>query len=70
MDLVRSGAPSYLIMCEVVDPDAVPRKIASFDTEKVFPGGRIVEDDGEFWLEVLPGVPAEEVALDSRRGGG
>lgn len=66
VDLVRAGAPSYLVMCEVVDPEARPRKIAGFDTERVYPGGRLIEEDGEFWLEVLSGVPAEEVAARSQ----
>lgn len=65
VDLVRAGAPSYLVMCEVEDADATPRKIASFDSREVFPGGRVIEEDGEFWLEVLPGVPAEKVAARS-----
>lgn len=64
--LIRQGAPSYLVMCEVVDPDARPHKIASFDTREVFPGGRIIEEDGEFWIEVLPGAPVEQVARGER----
>lgn len=65
MDPVREDAPSYLIMCKVGDPDAVTRKISGFDIERVFPGGRLIEEDGEFWLDVLPGVPAEKVAARS-----
>lgn len=63
VDGIREGAPSYLVMCEVVDPNARPRKIARFDTREVYPGGQVVEEGGEFWIEVLPGVSVDEVRV-------
>ncbi len=52
VDTIRSGAPCYMIMCVVKDPDASPRKIQSFDKDRIFVGGRIVERDGDTFIEV------------------
>jgi hypothetical protein len=62
VDRVRGGAPCYLVVCEAVDPAARPRKIRRFNDTEVFPGGRVAEMDGEWWVEVMPGVPVGEVA--------
>lgn len=60
---IRRGAPCYLVFCRAVDRNARPRKIESFNTSEVFPGGRMVELDGETWIEVLPGVPVKQAML-------
>jgi hypothetical protein len=58
---VRAGSPCYLIECEAADPAARPRRIQWFNTAEVFPGGRVVELDGDWWVEMLPAVPVSEV---------
>lgn len=63
--LVQNGAASYLVFCQAVATEAEPRKIKSFNSSAVFPGGRMVELDGEMWIEVLPGLPIDQAA----RGG-
>lgn len=52
MKLVQGGAPSYMVMCEAVDPAAPVREIRSFDNHDIFVGGKMVEHEGDFWLEI------------------
>jgi hypothetical protein len=68
VELIRGGAPRYLIVCEAVDPAARPRRIRSFNAAEVFPGGRVVELNGDWWVEVLPGVAVQEVRLSPTGG--
>jgi len=63
VDRVRDGAQCYLIMCRAVDTAARPRRIAWFNADEVFPGGRVVELDGEWWVEILPGVAVRSVIV-------
>jgi hypothetical protein len=64
VDRIRDGARCYLIICEATDPSVIsPRKIKQFNDTKVLPGGRLVNLDGDWWVEVLPGVPVKEVRL-------
>ena len=60
---VRDGTPCYMILCEAVDSSARPRRIKRFDAAELFPGGRVVELDGEWWIEMLPGQPVVDVRL-------
>ena len=50
--LVQGGAPSYMVMCEAADPAASVREIRSFDNHDIFVGGKMVEHEGDFWLEM------------------
>lgn len=61
IERIRAGAPSYMIMCEVVNPDVLPRKIKGFNKDQVFPGGKIVELDGDWWIELRPAVAARDI---------
>src|SRR5262249_34910804 len=58
---VRGGARCYLVECEAADPTVRPSRIRWFNTAEVFPGGRIVELDGDCWIEMLPPVPVQDV---------
>jgi hypothetical protein len=60
---VANGARCFLIMCEAIDPKAEPRAIKDFNSEHVFPGGKVLEENGEWWVEVLPQVPVKDVTL-------
>ena len=57
--LVRSGAPVLMVMCEAVDIHAQPRDIKDFNRREVFYGGALVEDDGDWWLEMASRGPIE-----------
>ena len=50
--LIRGGAVSYMIVCVVEDVNAIPRKIKKFNSNEVFPGGQLVDADGDTWLEL------------------
>lgn len=61
VELVRGGAPCYLVMCEAEDVDAVPRKIKTFNEREVFMTGALVEHDGDTWIEFKGRVPVGDV---------
>jgi hypothetical protein len=52
-----------MIMCEAVDVDAVPRRVKDFDVDHVFPGGKVVELNSDWWVELRPRVPVRHVFL-------
>lgn len=49
---IENGAPSFVVMCLAKNPNAAPRAIKSFNKSDVFVGGRLLERDGDFWLEL------------------
>lgn len=61
VDLVRGGAPCYLVVCEAVDPSERPRRIARFNTTEVFEGGRVQEAAGEWWIEIVRAIPVKSL---------
>jgi hypothetical protein len=50
-----------MVMCRAADKTSQPRKIASFNQREVFVGGKLVEDQGDWWLERAARKPLEEV---------
>jgi hypothetical protein len=64
VELIRAGAPCFLVMCEAVDVDATPRAIKDFNKDEVFPGGRVVQLDGDWWVELLPRVRVRDLMKD------
>jgi putative restriction endonuclease len=52
IESIRAGAPCFLVMCSVVDVEAVPRRIKDFNEQEVFVAGKIVEMDGLVWIEM------------------
>lgn len=65
IELVKNGARCYLIMCQADDIRATPRRVKDFDHENVFLGGKVIETESDFWIELLHRVPIQEVALPS-----
>ena len=61
VELVRQGAPCYLVMCEAKDVRASPRSIKSFNDRDVFVGGQLIELDGDWWVERAGRVAAREL---------
>jgi hypothetical protein len=51
VDLLRAGARSGMVMCKARDVHASVRTVASFDRNDMFEGGRLVEIEGDCWLE-------------------
>ena len=61
--LVEGGATSFMVMCEPRDEKAVPREIKDFNRRELFPGGQVIEVEGEKWLEMKARVPVEKIRL-------
>ncbi len=61
VERVRNGAKCYLIMCIAVNKDAMTRQVKEFDNERVFPAGKLIERNGDWWAELLPPVPVRDV---------
>src|SRR5919199_6254969 len=57
VERIRQGADCYMVMCEALDVHAVPRKVKDFNEEEVFRGGKVVELDGDWWIELNTRVP-------------
>jgi hypothetical protein len=57
VQLVKDGAPLFMVICRAQDRNEHPRTIAWFNAENVFRGGAITEFDGEFWAELGEAVP-------------
>lgn len=68
IERIKQGAPCFLVMCKTRDLKASPRTIDSFNEEQVFPGGKIIDRDGEFWIELLSAVPVRSVLQSPREG--
>lgn len=62
VELVRSGAPCYLIVCVAADVMASPRSIRSFDEKSLLVGGAVMEFDGDSWIERVRRVPSASLA--------
>ncbi len=61
VQLVKDGAPCYMVMCLVADPEASPRTIKSFNKTDVFVGGEVLDFDGDTWIKVAKRLPWQEV---------
>ena len=48
VELIRAGAPCFMVMCEATDVNASPRVVKDFNETEVFPGGRVIQLDGNF----------------------
>jgi hypothetical protein len=52
LELVKEGAPCYMVMCVAVDPSAEQRVLLDFNRDEVFVGGELIEHDNDWWLEL------------------
>ena len=67
IELIRGGSPSYMIMCRVREIGASPREIAGFDDSEVFVGDKLIEIDGESWLQRVGRKPRAELRPNHTR---
>jgi hypothetical protein len=67
VELIRSGARCYLVMCVVQEAGVLPRTIRSFNANDVFQGGELRERDGETWIRSVARIPLTKVAASSPR---
>ena len=61
IELVKTGARCFLVVCRAADPKVLPRKVLSFNDKEIFPTGKLVEIDNEVWIEMGIRVPISEV---------
>jgi len=57
VELLRRGAPCYMVMCLARDIHATPRRIKSFNADDIFIGGQLVELGNEVWVERVDRKP-------------
>jgi hypothetical protein len=58
---IQAGAACYMVMCQAKDEFAARREIQSFNAEEVFVGGKIVEYNGNTWVEMIARLPVHTV---------
>lgn len=59
LELVKRGAPCYMIVCVAKDPSESPRVIESFDARYLYKGGQVLERVSHAYIQVVARVPAE-----------
>jgi hypothetical protein len=52
-----------MIMCQAQDVEVATRKVKDFDSENVLRGGRLVNVDGAWWVQLGSRVPVREACL-------
>jgi len=62
VDRIRKGHPCYLVINKARDTEAITRSVGSVIQDEVFVGGKLIEHDGETWIEVGKGVPIEHAS--------
>ena len=61
LEVIRSGARAYMVMCEAA-PDKLPeREILDYNADEVFEGGSLIAINGDSWLELNHRVAAKAV---------
>jgi len=66
IELIRAGAPCFLVMCEAVDPQAHSRKIKAFDDDFVFAGGDLETRGEDVWIRKGKRIPVADVLPEKR----
>jgi hypothetical protein len=57
---VESGAKCYMVICIAKDVMAVPREVLGFNNEALFLGGKLIEHQGDAWLEIVDRVAVND----------
>ncbi len=61
IELIRAGAPCFLVMCEADDPKAHTRKVKAFNDGSVFSGGELEDRNGNVWIRREKRIPVGSV---------
>ncbi|WP_338126449.1 hypothetical protein [Pseudomonas luteola] len=59
IQLIKSGAKCYMVMCLAKDPKTSPREILSFNKSKLFLGGKLCEIDSDWFIEIAASIPVQ-----------
>lgn len=63
IQLVQNGSKCYLVVCIVKDVTEQPRKIHDFVGDSVFEAGKIIEVDGDSWIECGSRLSVRDIAI-------
>ena len=51
VERIGSGSPSFMIKCRAKNPRAIPREFKDFDVSHIGVGGKLIDIEGDKWLE-------------------
>lgn len=68
IEMLRNGAKGYLIFCSAQDPKVMPRKIVSFDSQRVFPTTDLIDIRGDAWIGFADPIPSCSL-MNTENGG-
>lgn len=60
---IKNGAKSYMVICVAKDVHAIPRKVNSFNSDELYIGGRLMDYNGNYWLEIVGRVLVQDFLL-------
>ena len=66
VQMIKDGAPCYMVMCLAKDVNAIPRDIKSFNKEDLFLGAEMIELDGDYWLGYTARVPVDKMLTSGK----
>jgi hypothetical protein len=58
VELIKDGYRAFMIMCKSEDGNC--EKVIDFDQEQLFVGGKLIEVDGQMYLEYLGRIDVRE----------
>ncbi|NWL18839.1 hypothetical protein [Pseudomonas umsongensis] len=61
LDLIAQGAPCYLVNCRAKDQHADDMEIKSYEGAYVWPTGKIVEHEGDQYIEAFDRINVKNV---------
>lgn len=61
VELIRRGRTCYMVMCTAKDPKAMPREIKEFNKKEIAVGGRLLQLNEGWWVELASWIPAQEL---------
>jgi hypothetical protein len=64
VQLVQSGRPCYMVMCQAEDTSAERRKVKTFNARELFEGGEVLLTDGAWWVELAGRVPVKQATAE------
>lgn len=59
IQLIKTGAKCYMVMCLAKDADSSPREIKSFNKNILFLGGELREIDSDWFIEIAASIPVQ-----------
>ena len=51
VDKIKSGYNSFMVICTAEDPNVLPRTFVGYERGYISVGGKIINIDGDDWLE-------------------